>query len=34
MYQKALVGSIEKGIELEFLDERLKNFDLDRLGKA
>ena len=34
MYQKALVGSIEKGIELEFLDERLKNFDLDRLGKS
>ena len=34
MYQKALVGSIEKGIELEFLDERLKDFDLDRLGKS
>ena len=34
MYQKALVGSIEKGIELEFLDERLKEFDLDRLGKS
>ena len=34
MYQKALVGSIEKGIELEFLDERLKDFDLERLGKT
>ncbi len=34
MYQKALVGSIEKGIELEFLDERLKDFDLHRLGKT
>mgnify|MGYP003310947585 FL=1 len=34
MYQKALVGSIEKGIELEFLDERLKDFDLERLGKS
>ena len=34
MYQKALIGSIEKGIELEFLDERLKDFDLERLGKT
>jgi ribonucleoside-diphosphate reductase alpha chain len=34
MYQKGLIGSIEKGIELNFLDERLKDFDLDRLGKS
>ena len=33
-YPKALQAFIEKGIELEMLNPELKNFDLDKIGKA
>ena len=34
MYKEALTKTIEKGIELDFLNEDLKSFDLDKLGQA
>ena len=34
MYKEALIKTIEKGIELDFLNEDLKSFDLDKLGQA
>ena len=34
MYKEALAKTIEKGIELDFLNEDLKSFDLDKLGQA
>ena len=34
MYKEALMKTIEKGIELDFLNEDLKSFDLDKLGQA
>ncbi len=34
MYAKALKAYIPKGIELELLDPKLQDFDLDRLGAA
>ena len=34
MYKEALTKTIEKGIELNFLNEGLKSFDLDKLGQA
>ena len=34
MYMEALTKTIEKGIELDFLNEDLKSFDLDKLGQA
>ena len=34
MYKEALTKTIEKGIELNFLNEDLKSFDLDKLGQA
>ena len=34
MYKEALTKTIEKGIELDFLNEELKSFDLDKLGQA
>ena len=34
MYQEALIKTIDKGIELDFLNEELKTFDLEKLGKA
>ena len=34
MYKEALVKTIDKGIEVGFLSEELKTFDLERLGSA
>ena len=34
MYKEALVNTIDKGIEVGFLSEELKTFDLERLGNA
>lgn len=34
MYKEALVKTIDKGIEVGFLSEELKTFDLERLGGA
>ena len=34
MYKEALTKTIEKGIELDFLNEDLRSFDLDKLGQA
>ncbi len=34
LYAKALPAFIHKGIELELLDERMADFDLERLGQA
>ena len=34
MYKEALTKTIEKGIELDFLNEDLKSYDLDKLGQA
>ena len=34
MYMEALTKTIEKGIELDFLNEDLRSFDLDKLGQA
>ena len=34
MYKEALVKTIDKGIEVGFLSEELKTFDLERLGEA
>ena len=34
MYKEALVKTIDKGIEVGFLNEELKTFDLERLGSA
>ena len=34
MYMEALTKTIEKGIELDFLNEDLKSYDLDKLGQA
>ena len=34
LYPEALKAYIEKGIEAELLDPKLKQFDLDKLGKA
>ena len=34
MYKEALVKTIDKGIEVGFLNQELKTFDLDRLGSA
>ena len=34
MYVEALAKTIDKGIELDFLNEELKSYDLNKLGKA
>ena len=34
MYKEALTKTIDKGIELDFLNEDLKSFDLEKLGQA
>ena len=34
MYVEALTKTIDKGIELDFLNEELKSYDLNKLGKA
>ncbi|RPG42748.1 MAG: ribonucleoside-diphosphate reductase subunit alpha [Gammaproteobacteria bacterium TMED112] len=34
MYSEALIKTVEKGIELDFLNEELKSFDLAKLGEA
>ncbi|HWV08573.1 MAG TPA: ribonucleoside-diphosphate reductase subunit alpha, partial [Pseudomonas sp.] len=34
LYAKALPAYIEKGVEFELLDPKLKDFDLEKLGKA
>ena len=34
MYAEALAKTVDKGIELDFLNEELKNYDLTKMGEA